>query len=88
VVGTGLLRPLEAPKGDVLILLSAAEDDRGGISFSSYWRARYALLAWQSGGFKKIVISGGGGPGIHHGLGIALLVLVGTLMLAWRQEGR
>ena len=55
---------IEQPKGDVLILLSAASDDRGGISFSSYWRARHALLAWQTGGFKKIVISGGGGPGI------------------------
>jgi uncharacterized SAM-binding protein YcdF (DUF218 family) len=56
--------PIEQPKGDVLILLSAAGDDRGGISFSSYWRARYALVAWQTGGFKKIVISGGAGPGI------------------------
>ena len=56
--------PIEQPKGDILILLSAATDDRGGISYSSYWRARYALLAWQTGDFKKIVISGGGGPGI------------------------
>lgn len=57
--------PIAQPKGDVLILLSAANDDKGLISFSSYWRARYALLAWQSGGFKKMVISGGGGPGIY-----------------------
>ena len=56
--------PIEQPKGDVLILLSAAADDQGLVSFSSYWRARYALLAWQAGGFKKIVISGGGGRGI------------------------
>lgn len=56
--------PWDQPKGDVLILLSAAADDHGGVSFSSYWRARYALMAWQTGGFKKIVISGGGGPGI------------------------
>ena len=56
--------PIERPGGDVLILLSAAADDRGGISYSSYWRARQALYAWQTGGFKKIVISGGGGPGI------------------------
>jgi uncharacterized SAM-binding protein YcdF (DUF218 family) len=56
--------PIEQPKGDILILLAAARDDRGGISFSSYWRARHALLAWQTGGFKKIVISGGEGPGI------------------------
>ncbi len=56
---------IQQPKGDILILLSAAADDSGGISFSSYCRARYALLAWQTGGFKKIVITGGGGPGIQ-----------------------
>ena len=56
--------PIERPKGDILILLSAADDDRGGISFSSYWRAREAIFAYQTGGFKKIVITGGGGPGI------------------------
>lgn len=56
--------PIERPRGDVLILLSAAGDDMGGISYSSYWRAREAIFAWQTGGFKKIVISGGGGPGI------------------------
>ena len=58
--------PLEQPKGDILIFLSAADDDRGGISFSSYWRARQAIFAWQTGGFKKIVITGGGGPGIYN----------------------
>jgi len=56
--------PIEKPKGDVLILLGAAADDNNGISYSSYWRARYALVAWQTGGFKKLVITGGGGPGI------------------------
>jgi uncharacterized SAM-binding protein YcdF (DUF218 family) len=56
--------PIEQPRGDVLIVLSAAADDNGGISYSSYWRARQALVAWQTGSFKKIVISGGGGPGI------------------------
>jgi uncharacterized SAM-binding protein YcdF (DUF218 family) len=58
--------PIERPRGDVLILLSAAGDDLGGISYSSYWRAREAIFAWQTGGFKKIVISGGGGPGIFN----------------------
>jgi uncharacterized SAM-binding protein YcdF (DUF218 family) len=61
---TAYAGPIEQPKGDVLILLSAASDENGGISYSSYWRARQALLAWQTGGFKKIVVSGGGGPGI------------------------
>ena len=59
--------PMEQPRGDVLILLSAAADDKyGGISYSSYWRARQALFAWQTGGFKKIVICGGGSPGIFN----------------------
>lgn len=57
--------PLDRPKGDVLVMLSAAGDDNGGISYSSYWRARYALLAWQTGSFKKIIVSGGG-PGISN----------------------
>jgi uncharacterized SAM-binding protein YcdF (DUF218 family) len=56
--------PTVQPTGDVLILLSAANDDQNVISYSSYWRARYALLAWHNGGFQKIVISGGAGPGI------------------------
>ncbi len=58
--------PIEQPKGDILIVLSGAKDDDGFISYSSYWRIRYALLAWQSGGFHKIVISGGAGPGIAN----------------------
>lgn len=56
--------PIDQPKGDVLIILSAASDDQGMISYSSYWRARAALDAWHTGGFKKLVISGGGGRGI------------------------
>jgi uncharacterized SAM-binding protein YcdF (DUF218 family) len=56
--------PIEQPKGDILILLSAASDDNGSISYSSYWRARQAVVAWRAGGFSKIVVSGGGGPGI------------------------
>ncbi len=57
--------PIEQPKGDVLILLSAAADDLyGGISYSSYWRARQALFARQTGGFSKIVICGSGDPGV------------------------
>lgn len=57
--------PIDRPSGDILIVLSAASDNNGVISYSSYWRARCALLAWQTGNFKKIVISGGGGPGIR-----------------------
>jgi|ERR1022692_1119844 uncharacterized SAM-binding protein YcdF (DUF218 family) len=75
--------PIEQPKGDVLILLSAAADDEGGISYSSYWRARQAVLAWQTGGFKKIVVSGGGGPGIMKFL-IAEGVPREAIVAEWR----
>jgi uncharacterized SAM-binding protein YcdF (DUF218 family) len=72
------------PKGDVLILLSAAADDKyGGISYSSYWRARHALLAWQTGGFRKIVICGGGSPGI-----LDFLIADGIPREAFVAEGR
>jgi len=74
--------PIERPKGDVLILLSAANDDRGGISFSSYWRAREAIFAWQTGGFKKIVISGGG-PAIQDYL-IAEGIPREAIVAEWR----
>lgn len=74
---------IQPAKGDVLIVLSAAADDKGLVSFSSYWRTRYALLAWQTGNFKKIVISGGGGPGIMN-----FLVLEGVpredIVAEWR----
>ena len=75
--------PIERPTGDVLILLSAAGDDRGGISYSSYWRAREAIFAWQTGGFKKIVISGGGGPGIRNFL-LAEGVPSDVIVAEWR----
>jgi uncharacterized SAM-binding protein YcdF (DUF218 family) len=55
---------IDQPRGDILILLSAATDDQSGISYSSYWRAHMAVLAWKNGGFQRIVVSGVRGPGI------------------------
>jgi uncharacterized SAM-binding protein YcdF (DUF218 family) len=75
--------PIEQPRGDILILLSAATDDRGGISYSSYWRARQALFAWQTGGFKKIIVSGGGGPGILNYL-LAVGIPRDAMVAEWR----
>jgi uncharacterized SAM-binding protein YcdF (DUF218 family) len=75
--------PIAEPRGDILILLSAAADDNGGISYSSYWRARQALVAWQTGSFKKIVISGGGGPGILNFL-VAEGIPRDAMIAEWR----
>ncbi len=56
--------PIHQPGGDTLIVLSAAADDEGGISYSSYWRARAAASAWKSGHFKRVLLSGVSGAGI------------------------
>jgi len=74
---------LDQPQGEVLIVLSAARDNGGIVSFSSYWRARYALMAWQSGGFQKIVVSGGEGPGIRNFL-VAEGVPAQDIVAEWR----
>lgn len=55
---------MDQPRGDVLVVLSAARDDAGVISYSSYWRARYALLAWRAGPWKHLIVSGSGAEGI------------------------
>jgi len=57
---------IDQPHGDILILLSAANDDDDTMSYSSYWRARYALRAWRTGDFKTVVVSGGKGSGIRN----------------------
>jgi uncharacterized SAM-binding protein YcdF (DUF218 family) len=75
--------PIEQPRGDVLIVLSAARDENGGISYSSYWRARQAVYAWQTGGFSKIVVTGGGGPGILNYM-LSNGVPRGALLAEWR----
>jgi uncharacterized SAM-binding protein YcdF (DUF218 family) len=75
--------PINQPEGDVLIVLSAANDDNGGISYSSYWRARQAIYAWQTGRFSRIVITGGGGPGIQNYL-LANGVPGDILIAEWR----
>jgi uncharacterized SAM-binding protein YcdF (DUF218 family) len=46
-------------KGDTLIVLGADVLDNGLIGHGSYWRSMYAVLAYQSGGFRRIVVSGG-----------------------------
>ena len=45
--------------GDILILLTGDVNPDGIIGPTSYWRSVYAVRAWRSGHFKKIVASGG-----------------------------
>lgn len=55
-----LAGPWKDPKGDILIVLSGSELDRYVLGESSYWRSVYALRAYQEGGFRQLVLSGGG----------------------------
>ena len=57
----GLLAgPWDDPTGEVLIVLGSEVQDDGIIGGSSYWRSVYAVRAWREGGFRQVVVSGGG----------------------------
>jgi len=57
-----LAGPWNDPVGDVLVVPGAdAIDDT--IGFSSYLRSVYAVLVWKQGGFRTIVVCGGGSAG-------------------------
>ncbi len=45
--------------GDILIVLSAEEENPDIIGLSSYWRSVYAVRVWRGGHFRALVVSGG-----------------------------
>ena len=54
-----LTGPWQEPKGDILIVLSADQLGDGTLGVVSYWRSVYAVRAYRSSGFQRVVISGG-----------------------------
>jgi uncharacterized SAM-binding protein YcdF (DUF218 family) len=48
------------PAGDILIVLGGSVLDDGQIGGSSYWRCMYGAIAYREGGFKQVIITGGG----------------------------
>jgi len=48
--------------GDVLIVLSGASFEDGGMAWNSYLRARYASQGYRAGAFKQVIVSGGPAP--------------------------
>jgi uncharacterized SAM-binding protein YcdF (DUF218 family) len=60
---TFLAGPWNDPHGDILIVLGGSVIDGGNMGVSTYWRSVYANMAWKEGGFKEIVVSGGGQEG-------------------------
>jgi uncharacterized SAM-binding protein YcdF (DUF218 family) len=47
------------PKGDTLVVLGAEQLGDGTLGVSSYWRSLYAVRAYRTGGFQRVVVSGG-----------------------------
>lgn len=60
--GKALAGSFDDPSGDVLVVLAAAHNDEEMLSYSSYLRTEYALRAYKTGGFKRVIVSGGGVP--------------------------
>lgn len=48
------------PKGDLLIVVAASSLEDGTLMGESYRRCLFAVWAWREGGFKKVILSGGG----------------------------
>jgi uncharacterized SAM-binding protein YcdF (DUF218 family) len=59
-----LAQPWSDPKGDILIVLANDQVD-DFIGLGSYWRAVYALRAWEAGHFRTVLVSGGSVDHIH-----------------------
>jgi uncharacterized SAM-binding protein YcdF (DUF218 family) len=55
-----LAGPWREPKGEILIVLGADPPTADFIGLATYWRCVYAVRVWREGGFRTIVVSGGG----------------------------
>jgi uncharacterized SAM-binding protein YcdF (DUF218 family) len=52
--------PWNDPKGDIMIVPGAEMQSDGMIGPGTYWRSVYAVRFWREGGWKEIVVTGGG----------------------------
>jgi uncharacterized SAM-binding protein YcdF (DUF218 family) len=48
-------------RGDVMIVLTGNILGNGIIGETSYWRSAYTVMAWREGGWRQVIVSGGGG---------------------------
>jgi uncharacterized SAM-binding protein YcdF (DUF218 family) len=58
-----LAGPWSDPAGDILVVPAGSLVDSAILGESSYWRSVYAVLAYRSGKFGKIFLTGGGANG-------------------------
>jgi len=48
------------PHGEILVVLAGSVLSDGTLGESSYWRSVYAVRAFREGGFRRVIVSGGG----------------------------
>ncbi len=56
-----LAGPWTDARGDVLIVLTGNVLSNGIIGETSYWRSAYTVMTWREGGWRQVIVSGGGG---------------------------
>lgn len=56
-----LAGPWTDTRGDVMIVLTGNALSNGLIGETSYWRSAYTVMAWREGGWRQVIVSGGGG---------------------------
>ena len=69
---TALLQgPADDATGEVMVVLAGSTMDGGLLGQGSYWRSAFAVREYQHGGYKRIIVTGGGGvppvaPSMKH----------------------
>ncbi len=56
-----LAGPWTDARGQVLIVLTGNILSNGIIGETSYWRSAYTVMTWREGGWRQVIVSGGGG---------------------------
>jgi uncharacterized SAM-binding protein YcdF (DUF218 family) len=59
-----LAGPWTDARGDVMIVLTGNILSDGIIGETSYWRSAYTVMAWREGGWRQVIVSGGGGGAV------------------------
>jgi uncharacterized SAM-binding protein YcdF (DUF218 family) len=62
-----LAGPWTDERGDVMIVLTGSNLGNGIIGETSYWRSAYTIMTWREGGWRQVIVSGGGEASLGAG---------------------
>ncbi|MGH7839380.1 MAG: hypothetical protein ACREQC_16360, partial [Candidatus Binataceae bacterium] len=69
--------PWTEARGDVLVVLTGSILGNGILGESSYWRSVYTVIAWQEGGWREVLVSGGGAGRVETADGMRIFLEAG-----------